>query len=759
LVTTNGAIIIKLKSIIAVFLIITIITALLSGCASDSGGDTNEGFEPPEYVYLTEVMQFPRLPEWLPYIGAIAMSDDMVYFTAWGYGAENSHINVHSLFAMNQNGTRLTELPNHSKRLYTPNVISGYTSINALHTDSNGNLWIVESGGYILRERPADQKTFYIARKLDKNGALLQEIDISSLAEGNELFHVSSFCVDASGNIYVATAEAIHVFDSKGTALFDITTEDYVVHLTRLADGSVAHFSGHHDASTLRKINIQSRGWGDIIWLPAGIHIVFAGSDDYLVFFNHGNNLFGIESETGEVTHILNWINSDITPGGINNLILLPDESVIASIQSRHGVFDTQINEIVRLTKTPYSELPEKTTLTLGTLYTSHILADAVVLFNRESLSHRIHIIDYSSFNLTEDSTSGLTRLIIDIITGKDLDIIDLTGLPFNDFARRGMFVDLYPFLDVDPELSRSGLIEGILNKDEIDGKLYRIIPGFGIRTLIGSSDVLGSEPGWNMDEFLTVLEENPQADTPLGARYSNQYFLLVSLSHNMHEYVDRVSGTVDFNNSSFIELLELANTFPSGYGPYTIVPFISGRQIMMSLTFSDFSSYRFWRALFGRNIVLKGFPSEDRNGHVIVPKTCLAITTRCSDVDGAWEFLRATLKENFQRNNVTTTSFPVSTTVFEEILTQAMDPRSVDAIWHIYPDDLEVNIPVMPLSEDEADMIKTILDSAIIISEDEALWDIINESASDYFNGFISAQDAARIIQSRASTYIAERG
>ena len=40
----------------------------------------------------------------------------------------------------------------------------------------------------------------------------------------------------------------------------------------------------------------------------------------------------------------------------------------------------------------------------------------------------------------------------------------------------------------------------------------------------------------------------------------------------------------------------------------------------------------------------------------------------------------------------------------------------------------------------------------------DEALWNIINETASDFFNGLITAETAARIIQNRASIYISEK-
>jgi len=51
------------------------------------------------------------------------------------------------------------------------------------------------------------------------------------------------------------------------------------------------------------------------------------------------------------------------------------------------------------------------------------------------------------------------------------------------------------------------------------------------------------------------------------------------------------------------------------------------------------------------------------------------------------------------------------------------------------------------------------IIDTAFgIASYDEALMNIINENAEDFFNGRTSAQDTARIIQSRVSRLISEQ-
>ena len=70
-----------------------------------------------------------------------------------------------------------------------------------------------------------------------------------------------------------------------------------------------------------------------------------------------------------------------------------------------------------------------------------------------------------------------------------------------------------------------------------------------------------------------------------------------------------------------------------------------------------------------------------------------------------------------------------------------------------------DMSIEIKALTGEEVDQIMTLLDSISgIISYDEVLMNIITEGAADFFNGRGSAEDAARVIQSRASIYIAEQ-
>jgi len=321
---------------------------------------------------------------------------------------------------------------------------------------------------------------------------------------------------------------------------------------------------------------------------------------------------------------------------------------------------------------------------------------------------------------------------------------------------------DLYPLIDNDLELSREDFIENVLRMAEIDGSLYYVFPTFMVFTIKGNPNVLGNEPGWNLNEFIDVLNENPDADIPLGAYWTNELFLDYAISHSIDCFIDLDAGTVDFDNEDFIKLLEVANTFPSvglEWGDFDEFDDIAtGRQIMSPFHFTGFIEYYMYRGVFGGELVFKGFPSMNGSGNSITPRPALAITSVSGNKEGAWSFIRSVMTESWQRREVTQSSnrIPSNKAVLDWMIESAMNkPEHTIGIGGI-----EVTVP--PLSEDEKNRFLEMIYSATTTRSVDnglsSLMNIINESASDYFAGRITAKDTARIIQSRTSILVSEQ-
>ena len=615
-------------------------------------------------------------------------------------------------------------------------------------------------------------------RKLDGTGAQLLSVDLISIvgrSDQDNWRQVTGFSIDDAGNIYISAFvnddTNVFVLSNEGKEQFTLNMRIWGGQLVKMPDGSVAFTTREESGLELKKIDYAAGGWGETVELPSNIWNILPGGGDFDLIFSTGNNLSGFVFETGEVVALLNWIDSGIITDGLDNITVLHDGRVLCTTRTWDmQTWETSF-ELIILTKTPYSELPERTALTLATFWLDFRLQNSIVQFNRTNPSYRIHVTDYSEFSTDDDWGAGLTRLSAEIISGRIPDMLAVANLPYRQYVARGLLEDLYPFIDSDPEFNRNDFVEEALRASEMDGGLYQVFPSFSINSLVGHPMVIGEGMGWNMDEFKAVLDANPQADMPMGEWLTKASFLEMTLRLGMDEYVDWINGTAHFDSGDFAQLLEFANTFPENFdfydggfsrriyvsdamteGPPDLIA--TGRQIMsMAERISDFSSIQMYINMFGGDIVFKGFPTESRNGNTLTIDNGLAITTRSSNKEGAWEFMRTILTKDWQLSN--TWEFPTNKAAFNEKVEQAMavEEDSGGMGWDGF---FMYN---RPLTQAELDQTMRLIDTVSgVASWDVALMNIIMENANDYFNGLRSAQDAARIIQSQASIYVAEQ-
>jgi ABC-type glycerol-3-phosphate transport system substrate-binding protein len=343
-------------------------------------------------------------------------------------------------------------------------------------------------------------------------------------------------------------------------------------------------------------------------------------------------------------------------------------------------------------------------------------------------------------------------------------DILDLHLLPYRNYIRKGILLDLYNLIDSDPEFDRSDFMEGALHAAETEGGLYYIFPAFGISTIVGNPSVLGTDPGWTMDELWEVLEANPQADTAISQMLIKSDFLSTVLMSTMDEYVDWATGTAQFDRDDFIRLLEFADTLPAGYDEVgdeeTHELIASGRQIMTQIwSFGCFDSLKMHRYMFGGDLVFKGFPTMNRNGHYLNTNFDLAITTGCKSVEGAWEFLRTFLSKEWQHENIIHgfQIFPLNKEVYDAHLAVTMNENRHSSM--TIGNRSTITFELEPTTQTDADMVLNIINSLSGTTDmDYSILNIVMENAGDFFNGRITAPDAARIIQNRTQIFLSEQ-
>ena len=149
------------------------------------------------------------------------------------------------------------------------------------------------------------------------------------------------------------------------------------------------------------------------------------------------------------------------------------------------------------------------------------------------------------------------------------------------------------------------------------------------------------------------------------------------------------------------------------------------------------------------------GYPAESREGSCIrVCGMSFALSASSDKLDGAWEFVRTFLTEDFQRDElygVNGSSLPIRRDIFTERAQIAATQEG-----YCFINDEFMSVPPMTQEQiDKAvDFIKSLHNLAF---EDEVVMDIIYEEAEGFFHGQRTAEDVAVLIQNRVQLYLDE--
>ena len=238
----------------------------------------------------------------------------------------------------------------------------------------------------------------------------------------------------------------------------------------------------------------------------------------------------------------------------------------------------------------------------------------------------------------------------------------------------------------------------------------------------------------------------------------------------NISSFVNTADWTCDFENPDFIRILERCNEFENGSMKTDYIE-NSGREFRNNQAlFCDVNLYEPYRwhsvreGEFGSaEITFTGFPTmqTDSCGAYFVPEYQLAINAQSLYTDEAWEFFMYLLSDTSQEN--VGQSLPVKRSAMDQQIQDALD----------YVRDLEGNIvgtarmyfigstPVAlqnATTQEMQEFLAYVENVTECCYHDETIVNIISEESSMYFSGDQSAEDTAKLIQSRVSLYLQEQ-
>jgi hypothetical protein len=590
---------------------------------------------------------------------------------------------------------------------------------------------------------------------------------------------------DANGNVYLYVDRSIYVLNiATGKLLFsqpDMVGQSTIRGFVESPDGkmNVLIFGVAADAegvaqlfNAIAPINTDIGMIGTQTPFPAEDN-TFAGGTKFPYYTYNSSFLYGVNPDTNEKTIVANLLTSDPAGLEIDDIVYASD----TEFAIRASDMSTHLTGAYMLSKLDPKDVPDKKLVTVAALTTNYYADFYIKEFNRDSDEYQVELKKYATEGVSEDDQ--LAAFNADFAAGNIPDVLLIdTNMDYRSYVSKKMFKDLYPLLDKDPDISRDDLVQSVMKALETDGKLYSVTPHYYIGTLSGKTEIFGDRWGQSFDELKAASAAIPDADM-LPAYYTANDFISVYALYSIPDYVNYETGECYFDTPEFISLLEAAKEYPIqiDYATFTfdwigyMASFASNETLLMEQGISDFrhiADYEY--ANFDAPVTLLGYPDKDGgSGAVIFPNDEVAILAGAKNPDGAWEFVKGFMQYNGPQNTQNSTYskyFSIMQKNMDVFAAEAMeDPYYMDysigeKVYNKHTIFLNYQMYDVPnnTAEQNAKLINLLNNIDRIYRGDAALRDIISDDAAIYFRGQATAEETAKMIQNRATTYLQEQ-
>lgn len=666
---------------------------------------------------------------------------------------------------------------------YVPQDIWENSSYNNFSFGADSKIYAVRYYSYSDYANEIYTQKYYIA-SWNADGSFQWEKELEGLQSEDEYIYVNAMAVTAEGSAtLILTGDAAYrmAVDAQGNlGSREPLSEDtgkVFNNTDRIIDkGDGTFLVIYYDENDYAKQFIATYDPAtDTLGQPAPMPASYAytGFGNMNVGINSdlvcssGDGIYTYKIGDENLIQKMNFINSDLYVTNFSGVVEIDDSTFL-------GIYYEDHEEGMKAGLFTYvdpKDIPDKDVLVLAGNYVDGDMERRVIEFNRSSEKYRIAVKTYDSYNTYEDYQAGYTQLNNDVTTGNMPDILIAAGLPVENYVAKGLLEDIGKMIEEDEELSQVEFVTNVFDAYSVEGKLYYVVPSFSVGTMIGKKSIVGDKTAWTMEDMKQLQASLPEGTNMIGDLTRDDFFSTM-MQFCGSDFIDVETGKCDFDTPNFIAMMEFAKSLPEEitedyYGEDYWANYESqyrdGRTILSRLYIGNIKDTNYTiNGYFGGDVAYIGFPTESGMGSYISANECFAISSKSRNKEGAWEFLRYYLTEEYQSE--LSWGMPVQKKYFDEMAQQGTERPfwiNEDGTKEEYDDTFYMNgeeIKLDPLSQEQVDEIV-----AFVLSIDkcyyynENVMNIINEEMPAFYTGQKTAQEVAKTIQNRTQLYVDE--
>ena len=364
-----------------------------------------------------------------------------------------------------------------------------------------------------------------------------------------------------------------------------------------------------------------------------------------------------------------------------------------------------------------------KQTLHIAAAVGSLELDELVKQFNR---AHRdcVAVIDYYPENAYD-------RLCTEMMAGDGPDVLDLTwlSLPLNS----SYLVDLYPYIDADPDVDRDMFVPTVISSLELNGQLTSLPAAFVVLTMTARVADVGERTDWTIEELQNLWEQRTDDIFLMSGWMDRHNYLSWLATLTTGDFIDWENGTARYDSEDFIRQLQFCETL-SDYVEYNDEvaekPCLVEFEDVQNLVRINGVRYN-----YKEDFTYIGFPGDGEYGSFFdVNQLHFAISANSDKKDLAWEFIRLALTKKNQEMICDSWQLPMRMDV--------MDARIETVVGNVSDRQRFRQLIQKPLR---------------FVSSNDTIHQIVTEEGEAYFDGQRTVEEAAERIQNRVTLFLSE--
>lgn len=598
-----------------------------------------------------------------------------------------------------------------------------YVSQNYFYAAATSN-----EGIWILENNYSTGRSNYQLLLISQDGEIQRSINLSAICTGE---YYGRTLVYSSDNLYlISGGKELVVISSDGNLVCSIALPDETSYPVAGNDGQAYLVQPTKESNQLYLVDVNSSTVSKSLLCNNGN--IYSGVDDYFLLLKNSSGLYTI-MPNGDIAPIVIWAECNITINSLFSIYSIRDDQFVLMCET--GPFI--------LSPADSSEIEKKTTLQIATLRQSNALTKVVSDFNSRNDNYNVQILDYSD-NGTFESEIALSRLNTEILSGHYPDMICFSYINPYPYISKGLLVNLETLFNRDEEIN----IEDIAIANALDSHdgIYYISGAFNFETLVGRYSDFGDRYGWTLAEYLD-LERTLPDDVETIHNMTKESFINCIVSRYIRTAIDWDNCKCNFNTPEFMELLEAGSRIREtpensanmsyGYGSAKVgegtrIASLSWVQTVWELAYEE--------QMAGCKLSFIGWPTADGScGSDVYLIEPVGMINQGENTAGCWEFVKFMLL----CPDMNADSLPVYTPLLQAKVDEAKDNK---------------DIPVQLSDYDTERFYSLVSEMENVAIYDETVLDIIHKESAPFFNGDKTAEEAAQLIQSKVSIYVAEQ-